>query len=68
MAAAAFGEAMPAMANPTAQGIISVLSIVVNVVVFAIILVRAKQQKRNPYTNEIFKDQKDFKMAMARAE
>ena len=67
-AAAAFGEAMPAMANPTAQGIISVLSIVVNVVVFAIILVRAKQQKRNPYTNEIFKDQKDFKMAMARAE
>ncbi len=67
-AAAAFGEAMPAMANPTAQGIISVLSIVVNVVVFAVILVRAKQQKRNPYTNEIFKDQKDFKMAMARAE
>ena len=67
-AAAAFGEAMPAMANPTAQGIVSVLSIVVNVVVFAIILVRAKQQKRNPYTNEIFKDQKDFKMAMARAE
>ena len=59
---------MPQTANPAAQGIISVISIVVNIVVFAVILVRAKQQKKNPYTNEIFKDQKDFKMAMARAE
>lgn len=50
------------------QGIISVLSIAVNIVVLAIILMRAKQQKKNPYTNEIFTDQKDFKAAMARAE
>ena len=47
---------------------ISVLSIVVNLVVFVIILKRAKTQKKNPYTNEIFTDQKDFKQAMARAE
>ncbi len=65
-AAAALGEAMPQTANPAAQGIM--ISIVLNIVVFAVILVRAKQQKKNPYTNEIFKDQKDFKMAMARAE
>mgnify|MGYP007123076290 FL=1 len=66
--AAAFGEAMPASANPAAQGIISVISIVVNIAVFAAILMRAKKQKKNPYTNEIFTDQKDFKVAMDRAE
>ena len=59
---------MPTVANPTAQGIISILSIAVNIVVFAVILKRAKTQKKNPYTNEIFTDQKDFKTAMARAE
>ncbi len=67
-AAAAFGEAMPTVANPTAQGIISVISIVVNLVVFLAILRRAKVQQKNPYTNEIFTDQKDFKLAMDRAE
>ena len=67
-AAAAFGDAMPTTANPTAQGIISVISIVVNIVVFAVILKRAKTQKKNPYTNEIFTNQKDFKTAMSRAE
>lgn len=67
-AAAAFGDTMPTTANPTAQGIISVISIVVNIVVFAVILKRAKAQKKNPYTNEIFTDQKDFQKAMSRAE
>lgn len=67
-AAAAFGEAMPTTANPAAQGVISVISIVVNLAVFLVILKRAKQQNKNPYTNEIFTDQKDFKLAMDRAE
>ncbi|MDE7403721.1 MAG: hypothetical protein K2M81_01300, partial [Lachnospiraceae bacterium] len=67
-AAAALGEAMPTTANPTAQGIISIISIVVNIAVFAVILKRAKAQNKNPYTNEIFTDQKDFKQAMERAE
>jgi len=67
-AAAAFGEAMPATANPAAQGVISVISIGVNLAVFLVILKRAKAQKKNPYTNEIFTDQKDFKLAMERAE
>ncbi|MBD5532643.1 MAG: hypothetical protein HDQ98_10690 [Lachnospiraceae bacterium] len=67
-AAAAMGDTMPTTANPTAQGIISVISIVVNIAVFAVILMRAKAQKQNPYTNEIFTDQKDFQKAMSRAE
>lgn len=67
-AAAALGENMPTTANPTAQGIISVLSVAVNIVVFAVIMRRAKAQKKNPYTNEIFTDQKDYKLAMSRAE
>ena len=67
-AAAAFGEAMPTTANPAAQGVISILSIAVNLAVFGVILRRAKAQKKNPYTNEIFTDQKDFKQAMARAQ
>ncbi len=67
-AAAAFGDAMPTVANPAAQGVISVISIVVNLAVFVVILKRSKDQKKNPYTNEIFTDQKDFKQAMARAE
>ena len=67
-AAAALGDSMPATANPTAQGVISILSIVINEVVFAIILKRAKDLKKIPYTNEIFTDQKDFRVAMERAE
>ena len=67
-AAAALGDTMPTVANPTAQGVISVISVVVNLVVLIIIFKRAKDQKKNPYTNEIFTDQKDFKQAMARAE
>ncbi|MDE6737909.1 MAG: hypothetical protein K2K07_02290, partial [Lachnospiraceae bacterium] len=39
-----------------------------NIAVFAVILKRAKAQNKNPYTNEIFTDQKDFKVAMDRAE
>lgn len=67
-AAAAFGETMPTAVNPTAQGVISVISIVVNAAVFLVILKRARAQKKNPYTHEIFTDQKDFKLAMERAE
>ena len=65
--AAAMGSNMPTIAEPTAQGIISVLSFVVNVFVFAYILKRAKAQKKNPWKNEIFTDTKDYKEAMERA-
>ena len=62
-AAAALGNTMP-----TAQGVISVISLVVNVFVLATIIKRSKEQKKNPYTNEIFTGTKDFEEAMARAE
>lgn len=57
----------PTTADPTMQGVISVLSLAINVVVLGFILKRAKAQKKNPYKNEIFTDQKDFREAMARA-
>ena len=67
-AAAALGNTMPTAQNPTAQGVISVISLVVNVFVLATIIKRSKEQKKNPYTNEIFTGTKDFEEAMARAE
>ena len=50
------------------QGIVALLALGANVVVLAVIFKRAKEQKKNPYRQEIFTDQKDFKLAMARAE
>lgn len=58
----------PTAADPVAQGVISILSLGVNALVFAIILKRALEQKKNPYTQEIFVDTKDYQLAMARAE
>lgn len=65
--AAAMGNTMPTVANPMAQGVISVISFAVNVFVFAYILKRAKAQKKNPWKEEIFVDTKDYQEAMARA-
>jgi len=58
----------PTLVNPTAQGVISILSIGINALALALIIKRAKEQKKNPYKNEIFTDTKDFQLAMARAE
>lgn len=58
----------PAYANPTAQGVMAILAIIVNVLCITIIIKRSLEQKKNPYKNEIFTDQKDFQIAMARAE
>ena len=58
----------PAAADPTMQGVIAVIALAVNVVVLGIIIKRSVEQKKNPYKNEIFTDQKDFQLAMARAE
>ncbi len=66
--AAATGAAMPVTANPTAQGVISVLSLGINVLALAFIIKRSIEQKKNPYTGEIFVGTKDFEIAMARAE
>ena len=56
----------PTAANPTAQGVVAIIALVVNVVILTSIIKRAKAQKKNPYKQEIFCDQKDFQEAMAR--
>ncbi len=58
----------PTGADPTMQGVVAVLALAANVLVLAIIIKRSIEQKKNPYKNEIFTDQKDFRLAMARAE
>ena len=65
--AAAMGSTMPVTANPTAQGLISIISIAVNVFVFAYILKKAKALKKNPWKEEIFTDTKDYQEAIERA-
>ena len=58
----------PELVNPVPQGVISILSIGINALALAIIIKRSREQKKNPYKNEIFTDTKDFQLAMARAE
>lgn len=57
----------PASADPRMQCIIAVIALVANVIVFAAIIKRSVQLKKNPYKNEIFTHQKDYKLALARA-
>ena len=57
----------PASADPRTQGIIAVIAFAANVIVFAAIIKRSVQLKKNPYKNEIFTHQKDYKLALARA-
>lgn len=56
----------PASADPRMQGIIAVIALAANVLVFAAIIKRSVQLKKNPYKNEIFTHQKDYKLALAR--
>lgn len=56
------------VADPTAQGVVAVLSLAVNVVVLAFIIKKAKQLGVNPYTHEIWMGTKDYDEAMSRAE
>jgi hypothetical protein len=58
----------PVLVNPVPQGVISILSVGINALALALIIKRAKEQKKNPYKQEIFTDTKDFQLAMARAE
>lgn len=60
--------AQPTYANPTAQGVIAILALAVNVICLTAIIKRSIEQKKNPYKNDIWTDQKDYKLAMARAE
>ena len=58
----------PTLVNPVPQGVISIASLAINVLALALIIKRSKEQKKNPYKQEIFTDAKDFQLAMGRAE
>ena len=58
----------PVLVNPVPQGVISILSLGINALALALIIKRSKEQKKNPYKQEIFTDTADFQLAMARAE
>jgi hypothetical protein len=58
----------PATANWLPMMIISILAFGINAYVVAVVFTRARLLHKNPYTNEIFTDTKDFQKAMARAE
>ena len=58
----------PTLVNPVPQGVISIASLAINVLALALIIKRSKEQKKNPYKQEIFTDAKDFQLAKARAE
>lgn len=64
----ATGATAPTFADPKMQGVLSVLSVAINVLALTAIVIRSLKAKKNPYTNEIFTDQKDFQEAMARRE
>jgi Na+/alanine symporter len=68
---AAAGEAIASLgitANPTAQGVVAILSIAINVICIAEIIKRSVKLGKNPYANEVFVGTKDFDLAMERAE
>ena len=54
-------------AYPVAQGVMSILAVVANVICISVIIKRAVEQKKNPYKNEIFAGTRDFDKAMDRA-
>ena len=55
-------------ANPTAQGVVAMLAIIANVVCISVIIKRSIEQKRCPYTKEIWVGTRDYEQAMSRAE
>ena len=53
-------------ADPTAQGVVALMALAMNVITLAVIIKRAKAQHKNPYKNEIFAGTRDFEEAMER--
>ena len=57
----------PELADPTAGGVIAVISVLANLAALAYIIKRAKAQGINPYKNEVWKGSADYEEAMKRA-
>ncbi len=68
IAAATAAGSIPVLGTASVQGFISVLSIAINVVALGFIIKKSIINKKNPYKNEVFTNQKDYQEAMARAE
>jgi hypothetical protein len=68
---AAANEAIASLgitANPTAQGVVAILAIAINVICMTEIIRRSIKMGKNPYSNNVFVGTKDFDLAMERAE
>lgn len=57
----------PELADPTAGGVVAVISVLANLAALAFIIKRAKAQGINPYKNEVWKGSADYEEAMKRA-
>lgn len=55
-------------ANPTAQGVVAMFAIIANVVCISVIIKRSIEQKKCPYTKEIWVGTRDYEQAMSRTE
>ena len=67
----AANEAMAAFgitASPTAQGFVAFASIIANVICIAVIIKRAIEMGKNPYTNDVWAGTKDYEEALKRAD
>ena len=53
-------------ADPTAMIVVSALALIVNVVALSYIIYQAKKRHINPYTTDVFVNQKYYKDAAAR--
>ena len=58
----------PVVGNVVPQGVISIISLAVNVFLLAFIIHKSIVSGKNPYTNPVFAHQKDYQEAIARAE
>ena len=54
-------------ANPTAQGVVAMLAIIANVVCISVIIKRSIEQKKCPYTKEIWVGTRDYEQEIGRA-
>ena len=66
---AAAGEAITVLgitANPAMQSLFAMLALGMNVLCISVIIKKSIQNKRNPYSNEVFMGTKDYEEAMAR--
>lgn len=57
----------PELADPTAGGVVAVISVLANLAALAYIIKRAKAQGINPYKDEVWKGSADYEEAMKRA-